>query len=225
MPEKNLEFRGRRAGPSAFPLAPPSKVPCIFLVSPANTGAKRGQLLCRESAEFDLAVRFRQEGAPLGEVYSFISGLYFRGKLSYSRAFANPPRNVPGVLVMTTSRGLLTPDTWLSREDLLAMSAVPIDADEPRYREPLRRDARALETQLIPDCRVVLLGSVATTKYVAPLLDIFGSRLLFPIDFVGRGDMSRGGLLLRRVQEQRELDYVPVASTNLRGTRPPKLTR
>jgi hypothetical protein len=225
MPEKKLTFRGRRPGANAFSLVPEGKVPCIFLVSPANTGAKRGKMLCRESAEFDLAVRFREEGAPLGEVYSFISGLYFRGKLSYSLAFANPPRNVPGVLVMTTSRGLLTPDTRLNREDLLAMSAVPIDADEPRYREPLRRDAQALEAQLTPGCRVILLGSVATTKYVAPLLEIFGSRLLFPIEFVGRGDMSRGGLLLRRVQERQELDYVPVASTNLRGARPPKLTR
>src|SRR5580698_981371 len=107
MPEKNLEFRGRRAGPSAFPLAPPSKVPCIFLVSPANTGAKRGQLLCREGAEVDLAVSFPPVVPPLGHVYSFISRLYFPGKLSYSRAFANPPRTVPGLFVMTTSRGLL----------------------------------------------------------------------------------------------------------------------
>ena len=43
----------------------------------------------------------------------------------------------------------------------------------------------------------VLLGSVATDKYVGPLLDVFGDRLYFPATFAGRGDMSRGGLLLR----------------------------
>ena len=58
-----------------------------------------------------------------------------------------------------------------------------------------------LAAEIGPDCDVVLLGSVASPKYVDVLTDIFGHRLRFPIEFVGRGDMSRGGLLLRQVQE------------------------
>jgi hypothetical protein len=74
-----------------------------------------------------------------------------------------------------------------------------------------------------PDCDVVLLGSIASPKYVDVLLAIFGSRLRFPIDFVGRGDMSRGGLLLRQAREGQELEYTPVAGAVLHGARPPKL--
>ena len=72
---------------------------------------------------------------------------------------------------------------------------------------------------------MVLLGSIATGKYVDALLDALGPRLLFPTDFVGRGDMSRGGLLLRSAREGRELDYIPVAGALRRGKRPPKLDR
>jgi len=220
---RKLMFHGNTPVSHA-PIASSGAPPSVFLLSPANTTAKRGKILCGESARFDLAVRFRQEGASLGEVYSFISGLYFRGKLSYSRAFASPPENLPGVLVMTTSRGLLGPDTRLTRRDLAEMSLVPIDPNESRYHLPLRRDALTLNNQVPPDCRIVLLGSIASAKYVSPLLEVFGTRLLFPIEFVGRGDLSRGGLLLRCVREQRELHYAPVASTNLRGTRPPRLS-
>ena len=197
----------------------------IFLLSPANTSAKRGQLLFNEPSQFDLARRLRREGALLGEIFTFISGLYFRGKLAYAQAFASPPDNVPGILVMTTSRGLLTPDTVLTLGELLEMSRVPIEEADSRYREPLCRDARALASRVGPDCKIVLLGSIASTKYVAPLLEIFGTQLLFPGEFVGRGDMSRGGLLLRCVQERMELQYASVASAELRGARPPKLPR
>ena len=70
---------------------------------------------------------------------------------------------------------------------------------------------------------IVLLGSVATGKYVDVLLDVVGERLLFPTDFVGRGDMSRGGLLLRKAAEGVELEYVNVAGAVRHGPRPPKL--
>jgi len=43
--------------------------------------------------------------------------------------------------------------------------------------------------------------------------------------FVGRGDMSRGGLLLRSVRYEVELDYVPVAGAVRHGPRPPRLER
>jgi hypothetical protein len=75
------------------------------------------------------------------------------------------------------------------------------------------------------DCEVVLLGSVATPKYVEPLLGIFGERLMFPAEFVGRGDMSRGGLLLRYAREQAQLTYVPVAGAVRHGARPPRLPK
>jgi hypothetical protein len=64
---------------------------------------------------------------------------------------------------------------------------------------------------------------VATGKYVDVLLDVIGERLLFPVEFVGRGDMSRGALLLRAAEAGRELTYEPVAGAVRRGRRAPKL--
>jgi len=201
--------------------------PCasrVFVLSPANTSALRGQLLLNNDSQFELAHRIRRQGAPLGEVFTFISSLYFRGKLAYATAFGNPPPGVPSMLALTTSRGLLPPETTLTVNDLLEMSRVPIDMGDSRYREPLLRDARALAGQLPPNSKVVLLGSIATRKYVDPLREVFGTNLLFPEKFVGRGDMSRGGLMLRCVESRLELDYVPVTSAIRRGIRPPKLS-
>ncbi len=98
-----------------------------------------------------------------------------------------------------------------------------IKLGEPRYLEPLLRDARALRLLGGDRCRIVLLGSIASERYVEPLLEVFGERLLFPPAFVGRGDMSRGGLLLRCVDQQRELEYAPVAGAVRHGPRPPRL--
>lgn len=165
------------------------------------------------------------EGAPIGDVFSFLSGLYFRGKLAYANTFANPPEGVPGVLVITTCRGLLTPGRRITSRDLRAFARVPIDSAEPRYRRPLARDARVLREAAGPECDLVLLGSVATGKYVDILMARFGERLRFPGNFVGRGDMSRGGLMLRAVADDRELEYVPVAGAQRHGPRPPKLER
>jgi hypothetical protein len=208
-----------------YPLQPvyePSP-PRVFLLSPANTSALRGQMLLNADSQFELANRIRREGAPLGEIFSFISSLYFRGKLAYAKAFQNSPPGMPPMLALTTSRGLLSPETTISLNELIEMSGVPIEPDDSRYREPLLRDARALADQLPPGSQVVLLGSIATGKYVDPLLGVFGPHLIFPEKFVGRGDMSRGGLMLRCVESRLELDYVPVASAIRRGTRPPKL--
>jgi hypothetical protein len=205
------------------PVGEPSP-PRVFLLSPANTSALRGQLLLNTDSKFELAHRIRRQGAPLGEIFCFISSLYFRGKLAYAKAFGNSPPGVPPMLTLTTSRGLLPPDTTITLNDLMEMSGVPIDLGDSRYREPLVRDARALADQLPPGSKIVLLGSIATGKYVDPLLEVFGPNLLFPEDFVGRGDMSRGGLMLRCAESRLELDYVPVASAIRRGTRPPKLS-
>jgi hypothetical protein len=101
-------------------------------------------------------------------------------------------------------------------------AAVPIEPAEPRYRRPLQRTARRLASH--EACEFVLLGSISTDKYVAPLLETFGERLLFPVEFVGRGDMSRGGLMLRSVRDGTELIYQRVAGATRRGGRPPRLT-
>jgi hypothetical protein len=197
----------------------------VFLLSPANAGGKRAQLLLRQAAEFDLAQRLREQGLPLGEAFSFISGLYFRGKLAYASAFAAPPEGVPGVLVITACGGLIPPATLLSHSELRAISAGPVAATEPRYRIPLERDASSLLQQVGADCEVVLLGSVATPKYVEPLLAIFGQRLVFPSEFAGRGDMSRGGLMLRCVREGTELNYVSLLTAERHGRKPAKLPK
>ena len=88
------------------------------------------------------------------------------------------------------------------------------------------RDARALAVALAgaASWQVVLLGSVASGKYVEPLTEVFGERLVFPAEFVGRGDMSRGGLLLRSVADGRELDYVPLEGAARHGPRPARLS-
>jgi hypothetical protein len=189
-------------------------VPRHFLLSPADCRGPRARMLLAATATFDLAGRLREpEGVPLGEVFAFLSALYFRGKLAYARAFARPERQ----LVIVPGEGLLRADTRVDRSRLLAFAEVPIEATNGRYVEPLARDARGL------DGEVVLLGSIATGKYVDPLLAILGERLLFPSAFVGRGDMSRGGLLLRAVDDGRELDYVRVRGAVRHGVRPPRL--
>jgi len=198
----------------------------IFLLSPASVSGERANLVFSERARSAIAQRLRTtEGVPLGDVFSFLSGLYFRGKLAYANAFADPPPGVPGVLVITTCRGLVTPGRHVTLNDLRAFARVPIDLAEPRYRRPLARDARVIREAAGPDCDVVLLGSVATGKYVDVLMARFGDRLRFPEAFVGRGDMSRGGLLLRAIADARELDYIPIAGAQRHGPRPPKLER
>lgn len=187
----------------------------IFLLSPAHCGGRRAAVLLNQRAAFPLARRLRSAGVPLGEAFSFLSGLYFRGKLTYADRFARPPAGSAGVQVITTERGLLAADTAIGVGDLRSFSTVDIRADHPRYRTPLLRDASRLGT----DTEVVLLGSVATGKYVDVLLEVIGDRLLFPSEFVGRGDMSRGALLLRAAREGRELGYEPVAGAVRRGPR------
>jgi len=197
----------------------------LFLLSPANAAGLRAKMILNDRAEFALATRLRQEGLPLGEIFSFISGLYFRGKLAYARAFAPSTNRLPGSLVITAGGGLVPPGKLFTIEQLREISLVPIEANEARYREPLERDARKLLKRLGPQCEVVLLGSVATPKYVDPLLAVFGERLLFPAEFAGRGDMSRGGLMLRCARSGQELTYVPVATAVRHGPRPPKLPK
>ena len=194
----------------------------IFLLSPAHCGGKRAAILLNEHATFPLAERLRSpSGVRLGEAFSFLSGLYFRGKLAYADRFARPPTGQRGVQVITTDRGLLASDAPVGTRELREFGTVDIRADQPSYREPLARHLARLSQVAAAD--VVLLGSVATGKYVDLLLEFMGERLLFPREFVGRGDMSRGALLLRAVREGKELDYEPVAGAIRQGRRAPKV--
>ena len=196
----------------------------VFLLSPAYAGGQRARMIMSERAQFDLARRLRSAERPtLGEVFSFLSGLYFRGKLAYANAFVQPVARSSGVLVITPNRGLLPADLPIDLAELRAFAEVDIHQDDPRYREPLERDAQKLAQRLDPRAEVILLGSIATGKYVDVLLENFGERLLFPADFVGRGDMSRGGLLLRSAVDRTELNYISVAGAVRKGKRPPKL--
>jgi hypothetical protein len=195
----------------------------VFLLSPANSGGERMALVLSARAAFPLARAVQEGGASLGEVFRFASGLYFRGKLAYAEAFARPPPGVPGALVIVPGAGLVPPAVPVRDADLRAFASVPVDAREPRFRLPLERDARLLSERLGPRDEVVLLGSVASDKYVAPLLAVFAERLVFPIAFVGRGDMSRGGLMLRAARAGVELEYCRVAGAVRHGPRPPRL--
>jgi hypothetical protein len=195
----------------------------VFLLSPAHCGGRRAQILLGERASFPLAVKLREEGAPIGEVFSFLSGLYFRGKLAYGQAFARARTAPHGVLVITPGRGLVSPDTIVGLQDLLAIATVGVAPDEPRFRRPLERDSAALASLLGREDRVVLLGSIATGKYVDIIESHFDGRLRFPSDFVGRGDMSRGGLMLRCVLDRKELEYIPMAGATRHGKKPPRL--
>jgi len=182
-------------------------------------------MLLNPNATFDLAVRIRSggPGAPIGEVFSFLSGLYFRGKLAYATTFGIRPGGGDSTFIITTDRGLVAPDTLIHRDDLLSFAEVDIAAGGDRYIGPLRRDVKRLATEIEAQTKVVLLGSIATGKYADVLLGAFQDRLLFPADFVGRGDMSRGGLLLRCARAGHQLACTPVLGAVRHGKRPPKL--
>jgi len=195
----------------------------VFLLSPAHCGGKRAKILLDQRATFPLAVRLRESGAAIGDVFSFLSGLYFRGKLGYGRSFARLAAAPHGVLVITPGRGLIPPDAIVTLADLREIAEVGVTPVEPRFRVPLERDSATLASVLSGSDQVILLGSIATGKYVDIIESQLDGRLRFPADFVGRGDMSRGGLMLRCVLQQQELLYVPVAGAIRRGKRPPRL--
>ena len=197
----------------------------VFLLSPASCAGKRARMLLRHDGMSPLAVRLRGAGAPLGEVFTFMSSLYFRGKLAYATAFGAAPAGWASALVIAPGRGLVAADAIIGVHDLQHMAQIPVDHENPGFRDPLVRDARALEHALGPEGTAVLLGSVATDKYVAPLSEVLGDRLVFPGTFVGRGDMSRGGLLLRCARAGTPLDYVRVQGATRHGAKPPRLLR
>jgi hypothetical protein len=191
----------------------------LFLLSPAYGGGKRARMLLEPRSAFATAQALAAGRLTLGEAYTFMSGLYFRGKLAYGAAFGES-------YVITPTRGLIPPETIVTAPMLREFAAVDIDAGEGRYRRPLERDALAIAGRLADGDQVVLLGSIASSKYVEILEAVFGSHLHFPPSFIGRGDMSRGGLLLRSARAGVELDYAPLSrATKRTGVRPPRLPR
>jgi hypothetical protein len=193
----------------------------IFLLSPANCNGVRAGWIFRPEARSELARRLRTpEGASLAEVFSFFSALYFRGKLAYARTFAQPPVPSSGVLLITATAGLMPDGALVRMSTLRGFSRVPINVKNRRYRNALLRGVKQLAREIGPDCEVVLLGSIATGKYLDILNQALGQQLRVPAEFVGLGDMSRGALLLRCVKEQRQLNYITVAAASERCLRP-----
>lgn len=188
----------------------------VFLLSPANCRGRRAQQVLSPRATFPVAARLRAEGVPIGDLFAHMSGLYFRGKITYARKFGR-------AFVITPDEGLMPAEATITSQVLVRFADAEIDVANPGYRAPLERTARALAAAAGDQTEFVLLGSVASDKYVQVLSAIFGSRLVFPPAFVGRGDMSRGGLLLRAAAASEELDYIPVIGAVRRGSRPPRL--
>ncbi len=200
--------------------------PTVFLLSPARCGSVRAGMLTDPRARFPLARQLQSaEGASLGEVFAFLSALYFRGKLAYALQFERPPAGVSGVWVITPGMGLMPAAARVGIEHMRAFADVDVHHSNASYVGPLVRDLRRLAVMSPVDTQFVLLGSVASAKYLDPLQEVLRDQLFFPAEFVGRGDMSRGGLMLRCARERRELEYIPVAGATLHGKRPPRLPK
>ncbi|HEX6901491.1 MAG TPA: hypothetical protein VF789_17320 [Thermoanaerobaculia bacterium] len=197
--------------------------PRVFLLSPASLDGVRAAQLTSPRARFGAALRYRSpEGVPVEEAFTFMSSLYFRGKITYARHFAAPPPDLglgtpdDGILVIAPGFGLVPPGWRITPERMKKLRRTPVDLKHRGYCTAMRDHAEQLR-ELAPSSSVILLGSVATGKYVDLLLPVFGDRLLFPREFAGAGDMKRGGMLLRAVREDRELDYVTLDAPRRRS--------
>ena len=173
--------------------------------------------LRRPGSRVALARRLREEGVPLGDVFNFLSGLYFRGKLEYARAFARPREQSDGVHVITMTDGLVSPDARIVADDLERYAEFPEGTATAVLT--LEKTALDLSQRLDGNADVVLLGSVSTGKYTDVLAPIFGERLLFPRDVLHIGQLARGALFLRRAREGPELEYAPVSEIIRSGRR------
>ena len=120
-----------------------------------------------------------------------MSGLYFRGKITYARKFGR-------AFVITPDQGLIPAETTITSQVLIRFADAEIDLGNPGYRTPLEQTARALADEAGARCAV----RAARQRRVGEIcpgaerrFSVRGSS--FRRTFVGRGDMSRGGLLLR----------------------------
>ncbi|MCR4338633.1 MAG: hypothetical protein NUW01_01975 [Gemmatimonadaceae bacterium] len=108
----------------------------VFLLSPASTAGKRAAILMNPGAEFELAKRLRNDELTIGEVFSFLSGLYFRGKLAYARKFSATPESI---FVVTSNRGLMLRSVRAGKE----LDYIPVAT-------AVRRGARPPRLEKIP---------------------------------------------------------------------------
>jgi hypothetical protein len=192
--------------------------PKVFVISPATAHGPRALSLRRPDSHSTLARQLKEEGVPLGDVFTFLSGLYFRGKLEYARAFAHPPGDEGGgVYIITMTDGLVSPDARISVQDLERYALCP--EGTAAAMSTLEATARAVLKHIGSEGDVILLGSVGTGKYTNLLAPIFGERLLFPRDVLHIGQLARGALFLNRARERRELEYIPVAEIIRAGRR------
>jgi hypothetical protein len=194
----------------------------LFLLSPASLNGLRAKQLISPRAKFDLAVRYRsEEGVEIGDAFAFLSALYFRGKIAYARRFASPPRALAGsgIYVITSGYGLVPPDWRITEERMKRMRRIDIDVNARSYTKPLIEHAKQIAAALADEdeTEIVLLGSVATGKYVDVLRPLLGDRLRFPRHFAGLGDMARGGLMLRAARTGDELEYVTLDASRKRA--------
>lgn len=194
----------------------------VFLLSPARLSGVRGRRLLDGAGPPELAAGLENGGrVPLGEVFASISSLYYRGKRQYARTFGRRSSGGTAVFSITSCLGVVPESRPVCLDDLRVLAGEEIDPDSPDYLDPLMATAESLDQELDGTGEIVLLGSVATGKYVEPLSAIFGRRLLFPRSFIGRGDMSRGSLLLRAAGAGEELRYVVAVESGRRRARAP----
>jgi hypothetical protein len=185
----------------------------IFLLSPASTSGLRAKQLMSPRAQFPTALRFQAGEVMIAEAFAFMSALYFRGKIAYALHFGGADNS----FIIAPGFGLVPPTWTLDQQRMKKMSRTDVDVKDKVYVRTLRDTATKVATNLDGDAEVVLLGSVASGKYVDILLPIFGDRLRFPHAFAGLGDMSRGGLMLRAVRANCELEYVTLDKPRHRG--------
>ena len=98
-------------------------------------------------ADFEMAVRLRQGGVPLGDLFTFISGLYFRGKLAYARTFCDVPPGTHGVLVITSSGGLVSPEAVITLKRLQEIASGSVDPLDRRYTTLLERGPQIISRE------------------------------------------------------------------------------
>ena len=184
--------------------------PTVFLLSPANVGGVRARQLRSTRASFEAAIAYRNGGVPIGQAFAFMSALYFRGKVAYAERFAKPPEGLEadGSLIIAPGFGLVRPDWKVDQARMRKLQRTKVDCRSRIYRKTLERDLETLAGGCSTRTRFVLLGSIATGKYVDVLHPILGERLLFPAAFVGMGDMQRGSVMLEAARTGRELEYV-----------------
>src|SRR5690348_11491670 len=101
----------------------------IFLLSPARADGERARMLLNGGGMMGSRLR-RGEAIPIADIFTFLSGLYFRGKLAYARQFGDPPRGLAGSYVITTNCGLVPPETKMTLPEMQALAKNQIDLSD-----------------------------------------------------------------------------------------------